>query len=254
MLYNWFSSQSYWVSHNIFWVRVAVLWTWCLMRLITMVALVFKPEASWLLQRTLQWKLTRLHAETAWIFVKVHQSSGKIYKLFLLFFSSVGQVFAATYRGPPQMDVFLLLSFDIEISSTEFIYTASAFLNCGSSFGAIVFFWVHIFYSPFPPREVLQGAIGSFWVRKMPSGRVRSLFSLKVYPQQKTFFVSVGVFAKILRTSKTYTKNLRRPILTYNCSCKLEIDLERKIWKIQVFCIDWSNILCTSLQTPFQLF
>ena len=65
-------------------------------------------------------------------------------------------------------------------------------------------------------REVLQGAIGSFLVRKMPSGRVRSLFSLKVYPQQKTFFVSVGVFAKILRTSKTYTKNLRRPILTYN--------------------------------------
>ena len=36
--------------------------------------------------------------------------------------------------------------------------------------------------------------------------------------------------------------------------CKHEIHLGRKIWKIQVSWIDRSNILCTSLQKPFQIF
>ena len=146
MLYNWFSSQSYWVSHDIFWVSR------CFVNVMS-------------------------HAVSSiWLLLFSNPKLPRFFK----------ELFSESWQGytPKRHE-----------SLWRFIKAAVKFTNCSFWFSQV---WVkfllrHIegplkwtcFYS-----SVLTG---SFWVRKMPSGRVRSLFSLKVYPQQKTFFVSVGV-------------------------------------------------------------
>ena len=87
------------------------------------------------------------------------------------------------------------------------------------------------------------GVSRSFWVRWVRNKALFYIFSqiLQFFLTFFRKFQNMSIFSSIIANTCIWV-------------CKHEIDLGRKIWKIQVSCIDRSNILCTSLQKPFQLF